>query len=86
VSSGPPVKLSDHIVGCFGDSVNRRQLEQRPAGAEGNSVNPFAGKRGKLESEMKRWPFDWLETIVLAAQIVFIGLVGVITWLIVFEE
>ncbi len=35
---------------------------------------------------MKRWPFDWWETVVLAAQIAIIALVGVITWLIVFEE
>jgi hypothetical protein len=61
----PPVKLSDHMVGCFGDSVNRRQHEQRPAGAEGNSFNPFVGKRGKLESAMKRWPFDGLESRLL---------------------
>jgi hypothetical protein len=35
---------------------------------------------------MKLGGFLWWEMILLAAQIGFIGLVGVITWLIVFEE
>ncbi len=35
---------------------------------------------------MKLRGFLWWELVLLAAQIAFIGLVGVITWLIVFEE
>jgi len=35
---------------------------------------------------MKLAGFLWWEMILLAVQIVFIGLVGVLTWLIVFEE
>jgi len=35
---------------------------------------------------MKLGGFLWWEMVLLAAQIAFIGLVGVITWLIVFEE
>ena len=37
-----PLKLSDHIVSCFGDSVNRRHMS-KAGGAEGNSFNPFYG-------------------------------------------
>jgi len=35
---------------------------------------------------MKLGGFLWWETVLLAFQIAFIALVGVITWLIVFEE
>jgi hypothetical protein len=34
---------------------------------------------------VKRLPFDWLETVLLAVQIAILALVGVTIWLMVFE-
>jgi hypothetical protein len=60
--------------------------EQRSAGSRAIRLILLRLRRANLENDMKRWPFFWWELALLTFELVLIAVVGVVFWLIVFEE